>query len=66
MSNVVPRYGNKILLKIELKYHMKFSISLIQKGNGILQGNKIYFVKVYNWTTLLYCNLNITVQIEDA
>ena len=44
---------------------MKFH-GLIQKGNGILQGNKIYFVKVYNWTTLLYCNLNITVQIEDA
>ena len=62
MSNVVPRYVNQILVKIESTYHIK----LIQKVNSILQYYNIYFVKVYNWTTLLYCDLNITVQIEDA
>ena len=63
MSNVVPRYVNQILVKIESTYHIKLDI---QKVNSILQYYDIYFVKVYNWTTLLYCDLNITVQIEDA
>ena len=65
MSNVVPRYVNQILVKIESTYHIKLH-GLIQKVNSILQYYNIYFVKVYNWTTLLYCDLNITVQIEDA
>ena len=66
MSNVVPRYVNQILVKIESTYHIKLYHVLIQKVNSILQYYIIYLVKVYNWTTLLYCDLNITVQIEDA
>ena len=65
MSNVVPRYVNQILVKIESTYHIKLHV-LIQKVNSILQYYNIYVVKVYNWTTLLYCDLDITVQIEDA
>ena len=65
MSNVVPRYVNQILVKIESTYHIKL-YNIIQKVNSILQYHNIYLVKVYNWTTLLYCDLNITVQIEDA
>ena len=65
MSNVVPRYVNQILVKIESTYHIKL-YNIIQKVNSILQYHNIYLVKVYNWTTLLYCDLDITVQIEDA